>query len=92
LGQESGENKEGQVELIESDESGISFPIYNPGVKEADIILTYIPSLEETAANPVFPGVKLWFGETSGREKMGIKAFEFKPDETIVIDSKKHLI
>ena len=92
LGQESGENKEGQVEPIESDESGISFPIYNPGVKEADIILTYIPSLGETAANPVFPGVKLWFGEASGREKMGIKAFEFKPDETIVNDSKKHMI
>ena len=92
LGQETDENKEEQVEPIESDESGISFPIYNPGVKEADVILTYIPTLGETATKPVFPGVKLWFGEASGREKMGIKAFEFKPDETIIIDSKKHLI
>ena len=90
-GQESDENKEGQVEPIESDESGISFPIYNPGVREADIILSYVPTLGETAANPVFPGVKLCFGDAA-IEKMGIKSFTFKSDEKIVIDSKKHLI
>ena len=87
---------ENQTETLEVEETAANFLVYNPGVKEADIILTYTPILEDEnegiERKVKFPGAKIWFGETSGIEKMGIKEFEFASSEKIVIDSRKHLI
>lgn len=87
---------ENQTETFEAEETTANFLVYNPGVKEADIILTYTPILKDENGGAErkikFPGAKIWFGETSGIEKMGIKEFEFASGEKIVIDSQKHLI
>ena len=87
---------ENQTETLEVEETATNFLVYNPGVKEADIILTYTPILEDENGGIEreikFPGAKIWFGETSGIEKMGIKEFKFTSNEKIIIDSRKHLI
>lgn len=87
---------ENQTETFEAEETTANFLVYNPGVKEADIILTYTPILKDENGGierkVKFPGAKIWFGETSGIEKMGIKEFEFASSEKIIIDSQKHLI